>query len=160
MRGIRLRRGALAVVMAVAATLVVSAPASARGGLGYTWYCGAYQTWTDSYSNDVVHIQSCIRIDGNGGVMAGGHTYVTNYNSFKPINPWHVIVQLWDKNGVEKDMNSCDNSSAPIGSSNATNCTTYAYNIIHSGSKAKVNVCLFYTSGQTNCSPWVAYTKA
>jgi hypothetical protein len=84
---------------------------------------------------------------------------VTNYTA-KPIDPWHVIVQLWDENGVEKDMNSCDIGSAPVGSSSATTCTTYAYNIIHSGSKAKTNVCLFYTTGQTKCSPWVAYTKS
>jgi hypothetical protein len=39
-------------------------------------------------------------------------------------------------------------------------CTTYPYDIIHSGSQAKVNVCLFYTSGPTNCSPKVALTKS
>jgi hypothetical protein len=163
MRGTMLGRGARALAVAVALTIGLGAgmtPALARGGTTYAWYCGTERTWTDSYSNDVVHWQACIRIDGNGNVSAAGRSYVTNYYSGKPINPWHVVVQLYDRTGTWKDSNSCDRSSAPVGSSNIFSCNTYSYNIVASGATAKFDVCLFYTSGQTNCSGFISYTKA
>ena len=90
--------------------------------------------------------------------MAVGRSYVTNFNSNKPINPYHAIVQLYNKNGTWKDTSSCD-TSVPIGSSNY-HCNTSSYSIVASGSTSKFDVCLFYTSGQTNCTGYTSYTKS
>jgi hypothetical protein len=163
MRGAMLGRGARALAVAVVVATCLGAgvnSAVARPLPTWTWYCGSYQSWTDSYSGDVVHWRACIAVSSTGYVVAGGRSYVTNYNSNKPINPWHVVVHLYDNTGASKDTNSCDRTSAPVGSSNVFGCNTSSYNITASGSKATSDVCLFYTSGQTNCSGWASYTKS
>jgi len=162
MRGTMLGRGARALAVSVVVAIGLGAgisPAVARPLPTWTTYCGPYKSWTDSYSGDVVHWTACIAVSSTGSVAAVGQSYVTNFNSSKPIDPYHVIIQLYTKNGTWKDTNNCD-TSVPVGSSNYQYCATGGYGIVASGANSKFDVCLFYTNGPTNCSGWDSYTKS
>jgi hypothetical protein len=154
----KLRFGISAVVViAVFTATVALAPAALARGTIYDWHCGSWHTWTDGYSGDTVNYRGCIGKDQYGTWDSKDDSYITHYNSNRPINPYHVRVWFYGPGGSLNNDGTCDRGSAPVGSSNTYICYS-GYGVGTAGSTTKSQVALFYTSGQLSVSPTISFT--
>jgi hypothetical protein len=157
-----MKRWAASFVAAAALLMLVATPgtASARG-VTYVYWCPSYSTWTDPYSGMVVHYRPCFRAFHNLGtntdfLQSVNESYVTSVTS-QAVDPYWAVGHLVSPAGVSQVL-SCGRSGVPTSMYECDGPHVTA--VIGTIWTSKANVCLFFTSGPTDCSPTVSYNHA